>query len=137
MRQAPVLAGRFATLFTSLDSLERFVLEHREAIDRILRQLGDKQEWAVKGLLDRTDALRYDAPVGSARSGRKLGRRFPGRPIFPGEADQGPVGERDFNLRLREFCRRAGGVLGAQAAEFRERKVLTSAAAENGRARSY
>jgi hypothetical protein len=38
--------------------------------------------------------------------------------------------ERDFHLRLKEFCRRAAAALGAPAGGFRERKVLGSVAAE-------
>src|ERR1035441_7876995 len=57
MSRAAVLPARFATLFTTLESLESYVLERREAIPRIFAQLGDRQEWAVKGLLDRATAL--------------------------------------------------------------------------------
>src|ERR1035438_4586452 len=40
MGQTPVLPARFATLFTSLDSLNRSVLEHREAIRSEERRVG-------------------------------------------------------------------------------------------------
>ena len=53
----PVLPARFATLFTSMDSLQRFVLEHRDAVAGFFTKLGDQREWAVKGLLDRGLAL--------------------------------------------------------------------------------
>src|ERR1019366_1055238 len=57
MSRAPVLPARFATLFISVDSLQRSVFEHREAIAQFFAQLGDQQEWAVKGLLNRAAAL--------------------------------------------------------------------------------
>src|SRR5664280_2041032 len=57
MSRAPVLPARFATLFTSVDSLQQSVRAHREAITGFFAQLGDQQEWAVKGLLDRAAAL--------------------------------------------------------------------------------
>lgn len=129
MRQMPVLPARFATLFTSLDSLQQAVSEHREAITGFFDRLGDKQEWAVKGLLDRAGAL---SALGS-----------PGRPApeEPGPAISAGAGylrekriqaqlEREFNLRLKEFCRRAAAALGAPAGGFRERKVLGSVAEE-------
>ena len=79
MSQAPVLPARFATLFTSVDSLQQSVLEHREAIAGFFAQLGDQQEWAVKGLLDRAGALER---LGS--SGPENPRRAPplARDIF-------------------------------------------------------
>ena len=68
MRQAPVLPARFATLFTSVESLQRSVLERREAIAQFFAQLGDRQEWAVKGLLNRAGAL--ESPVASGQPAR-------------------------------------------------------------------
>jgi hypothetical protein len=129
MGRAPVLPARFATLFTSFDSLKQYVLEHREAIAEFFAQLGEKQEWAVKGLLNRAGAL---GGLGS-----------PGRPAPEEPAQVVSAGaqylrekriqaqsERDFSLRLREFCRRAAAALGAQAGGFRERKVLAAATAD-------
>src|ERR1039457_974665 len=58
MSRAPVLPARFATLFTSIEGLQQSVLARREAITGFFAQLGDQQEWAVKGLLDRGSALR-------------------------------------------------------------------------------
>src|ERR1035438_8936614 len=58
MRRAPVLPARWATLFTSFEGLQQSVLARREPITGFFAQLGDQQEWAVKGLLDRGSALR-------------------------------------------------------------------------------
>jgi hypothetical protein len=122
MRQTPVLPARFATLFTSPDSVEQSVLEHREAITGFFARLGDQQEWAVKGLLDRAGSLRKlgaaEAPAPSAA---------PGARYFQEKRIKAQV-EKDFNLRLKEFCRRAAAALGAHPDEFRERKVLAPAA---------
>jgi hypothetical protein len=128
MRQAPVLPARFATLFTSVDSLQRSVLERREAIAQFFAQLGDQQEWAVKGLLNRANAL------------ERLG--WPGRPAVEDRAPAASPGaryfeekrlqaqwERNFTLRLKEFCLRAAAALGAQAGAFRERQALASVTA--------
>src|ERR1039457_6988622 len=61
--RVPVLPARFATLFTSLESLQRFVVEHREAVAGFFTELGDQREWAVKGLLDRGQALGRPGPM--------------------------------------------------------------------------
>ena len=119
MSRAPVLPARFATLFSSLDSLEQFVLEHRETVAKFFAQLGDKQEWAVKGLLDRAAAL------------EKLGQPAtpvpncsPGAHYFEQKRLKAQA-EREFSQRLKEFCRRTAADLGTHAGGFRERKVLT------------
>jgi len=119
MRQTPVLPARFATLFTSVDSLKQSIFEHREAIAGFFARLGDKQEWAVKGLLDRAGSLRElgaaEVPAPSAA---------PGARYFQEMRIKAQL-EKDFNLRLKEFCRRAAAALGAHPGVFRERKVLT------------
>jgi Gas vesicle synthesis protein GvpL/GvpF. len=122
MRQTPVLPARFATLFTSLDSLQQAVHEHREAITGFFARLGDKQEWAVKGLLDRAGALRrLGSPEPSAPA------TSPGARYFQEKRIQAQW-ERDFNFRLKEFCRRAAAALGAEVNDFRERPALGAVA---------
>lgn len=116
MRQAPVLPARFATLFTSLDSLEQSVLEHRRAIARFFAELGDRQEWAVKGLLDRSGSLARlgaaEAPAAATGAQYLQTKRM--------KAQQ----ERDFSRLLKEFCRRAAAALGAHPGVFRERRLV-------------
>jgi hypothetical protein len=122
MRQTPVLPARFATLFTSLDSLQQAVYEHREAITGFFDRLGDKQEWAVKGLLDRAGALRRLGASAAPAPDTSPGSRY-----FQEKRIQAQL-ERDFNLRLKEFCRRAAAALGTQANGFRERPALGAVA---------
>ncbi len=116
MRQAPVLPARFATLFTSLDSLQRSILKNQRAIAAFFAGLGDKQEWAVKGLLDRTGSL---AELGAAETPSPA----PGAQYLQAKRRKAQL-ERDFNLRLREFSGRAAATLGAQPGAFRERRIL-------------
>lgn len=59
MQFSPVLPARFGTLFSSLESLKALVDNHCEAILRFLEYAADKEEWAVKGLLDREEAQRH------------------------------------------------------------------------------
>jgi hypothetical protein len=124
MRQAPVLPLRFATLFTSVDAMRQSVLERREAANGFFVQFGDQQEWAVKGRLDRAEAMERpgrpaaDEPAPAASAGARYFR----------ERRIKVQWERDFNLHLKEFCRRVAAALGAQAGGFRERKVLAPVA---------
>ena len=122
MSRAPVLPARFATLFSSLDSLEQFVLEHREAVAGFFADLGDKQEWAVKGLLDRVTALERLGQPAEVEPERSPGARYFEQKRLKAQA------EREFNQRLKEFCRQTAADLGTHAGGFRERNVLTPVA---------
>jgi len=119
MGWAAVLPARFATLFSSLDSLQQFIVEHREAIAGFFAKLGGQQEWAVKGLLDRAGAMHgLFHPAAEELTGSPGTRYFQERRI----KNQLEV---EFNQRLRAFSQQAAAALGAHAGGFRERKVLT------------
>jgi len=124
--RVPVLPARFATLFTSLDSLERLVLEHRDAVTRFFTELGDQREWAVKGLLDRPHALQGPGSPGQPAADERAPAASPGARYFEEKRIKAQW-ERDFNFRLKEFCRRAAAALAGHAGGFRERKVLGTA----------
>jgi len=129
--RVPVLPARFATLFTSMDSCERFVREHREAVMRFFAELGDQREWAVKGLLDRGQALEGPGSRGRPAADERAPAASPGAKYFEEKRIKAQW-ERDFNLRLKEFCRRAAAALVEHAGGFRERKVLSPVEAATG-----
>jgi len=130
MRQGPVLPARFATLFTSFDSLHQAVTEGRGSIAGFFDQLSDKQEWAVKGLLDRAGALRrLGSSAQPSATEAPAPAASPGARYFQQKRIQAEV-ERDFKSRLKEFCRRAAAALGASADGFRERRTLGAVAGE-------
>jgi len=66
MRVSPVLPARLGTLFSSMDALERFLAAHHAAIAGFLTDTEDKQEWAVKGILDRARASEWLASAMTA-----------------------------------------------------------------------
>lgn len=129
MSRVPVLPARFATLFTSFDSMQQSVHEHREAITGFFAQLGDRQEWAVKGLLNRAGALGSPGSSGQPAPDGQALVTSPGTQYFRNKRISAQL-ERDFNLRLKEFCLKVAAVLGAQASGFRERGVSMPAAAQ-------
>jgi Gas vesicle synthesis protein GvpL/GvpF len=53
MRVSPVLPARLGTLFSSPRALERFFARHHAAVANFLAEVENKEEWAVKGVLDR------------------------------------------------------------------------------------
>jgi hypothetical protein len=129
MRQTPVLPARFATLFSSVDSLQQAVYERRETIAGFFAKLGGKQEWAVKGLLDRAGALRRVGSPARPAPDPLAPAASPGARYFQQKRIQAGL-KRDFNHRLKEFCRRAAAELGAEAHGFRERPALGAVAVE-------
>lgn len=120
--RVPVLPARFATLFTSIDSLQRFVFEHRDAVTGFFAQLGDQREWAVKGLLDRGRVLEGPGSPNRPAADERAPVASPGARYFEEKRIQAQW-KRDFNLRLKEFCRRAAAALAQHAGSFRERSL--------------
>ncbi len=58
-RRAPVLPCRFATLFSSFDSLDRFIDANRSAVHEFLNQVREEQEWILKVLVDHQAVRRW------------------------------------------------------------------------------
>lgn len=56
MRKSPVLPFGFATLFSSLETLEQHLEQHYADILQFLIHMTDKEEWSVKGFLDSASA---------------------------------------------------------------------------------
>ena len=126
MSLTSVLPARFATIFSSLDSLKQFVLEHREAIAGFFADLDGKQEWAVKGLLDRALALEK---LGQSTVQEQLLNVSPGMRYFQEKRLKIQL-EREFNQRLRAFCQQTAAAMAVHTGGFMERKVLASVAGE-------
>ncbi len=70
MRVSPVLPARLGTLFSSPQALDRFFAIHHVAIATFLADVESKEEWAVKGVLDRARASEWLAStINSASQG--------------------------------------------------------------------
>jgi hypothetical protein len=52
LARAPVLPVRFGAVFSSEDALCQFVASRVETISRFLDTIAEREEWAVKGMLD-------------------------------------------------------------------------------------
>ncbi len=120
MGQSPVLPARFATLFSSLDSLRRFILEYRDAITRYFEQLGDQREWAVKGLLDRTLARERSTEAPDRPPGPLTDS--PGQSYLHKKRTAAKAVEQTSQW-LRAACENAAAELEQQASAFRERQL--------------
>ncbi len=122
MKQAPVLPARFATLFSSVDHLQKFVLDHHDTIAGFLASFTGQREWAVKVMLDRRLA---DA----ARAGNATANRAPGTDYLKRRRADACARE-DFIQYLRSMCEAAARTLRQCTNDFRERKVWKAGEAE-------
>lgn len=61
MAQSPVLPVRFGTLFLTQSSLDRTIQTHGLEITAFLNHVRDREEWAIKGYMDRKKALKQVA----------------------------------------------------------------------------
>jgi hypothetical protein len=132
MRHSPVLPARFATLFASAGSLRGFVLQHRTAIAGFFSEIGDQQEWAVKGLLVGARAREAMRAAGrTAAEGASPASASPGARYFEQKRIDAGL-DRQLRLWLKEAGQRAAAELRPLAGGFGERKVLGLEAVEDG-----
>jgi len=78
MRAGPVLPVRFGTIFSSGKILEKFLVEKSGEVARVLDRLSDKEEWAVKGFVDRGRAKEWLMASDPVLAGHR--RRLPDAP---------------------------------------------------------
>jgi hypothetical protein len=53
MLQSPVLPVRFGSVFSNLEQLENALIRHHDTILNFLNDISDKEEWTLKGFMDR------------------------------------------------------------------------------------
>lgn len=124
MRRSPVLPARFGTLFSSLEKLETLIKEHHDAISEFLARIADKEEWAVKGLLDRPRAR--NELISEALAGQKAtpSSLTPGIRYVQEQRIRADV-EKQLNGWLRKACREIAGELSRHASGFCEGRLMS------------
>ncbi len=123
MRVSPVVPARFATLFSSRDTLATWLETHHDAISRALDRFADHEEWAVKGTLDRRKA---EARFLAAALARQEGVRpsSPGARYFEERRIRARIGQ-ELGAWLKEAGAGIARALLDHAMEFREREVVS------------
>ena len=124
MRSSPVLPARFATLFSSLNKLETFLEENHDALSRSLAQIADKEEWAIKGLLNRARAKEALADEISTAEEAASVTLSPGIRYFHEQRIRTEV-EKRLKVWLTNTCSQIAGALREHASDFRERSVIS------------
>jgi len=133
MRGSPVVPARFATLFSSRETLAAWLETHHDAISRALDRFADREEWAVKGTLDRRKAEARFLDAALARQGGALSAS-PGRRYFEERRIQAGIGQ-EIDAWLTEVSGGIARALLGSAEEFREREVVSSGAPDEAGAR--
>jgi gas vesicle protein GvpL/GvpF len=124
MRLSPVLPARFATLFSSLESLEEFLKKHYASIRRFLDRVAGKDEWAVKGMLERKRAKESIFSQSLAAREQELSGLSQGARYLL-ERRLGADVQRELQAWLQEICEELIGDLRHIAAPFLRRPVLS------------
>jgi hypothetical protein len=124
MSQSPVLPTRFGTIFLSLASLEQFLEKNHDKVLQFLDQVTDREEWSVKGFLDRTKAKEELLAMELSRQKESLALLSPGKRYFQEQRIRNNVGK-EFNLWLKGLCNSIAQDLNIYAANFSERLILS------------
>jgi hypothetical protein len=122
MQYSPVLPARFGTIFLSLLSLEKNLQRHYNTITVFLDHITDKEEWGVKGLLDRSGAKEKLCALQFFREAERLDTLPPGKRYFEEQRLRARC-DQELQHWLQEVCRRVWSKIQDYASEFRERPV--------------
>lgn len=124
MVYSSVLPARFGTIFSSLRRLEKRMLIHYTAIDRFLHKVVNKEEWAVKGFLDREIARKHLTARNFSRDDEQLSTLPPGKQYFQKKRAVSTA-EKTLNQQLKSVLEEAWSHLKSYASDCCERNVLS------------
>jgi len=124
MRRSPAFPTRFGTIFSSFDALEKLLDVHYDEISRFLDKAAGKEEWAVKGLLNRAQAKRSFSTLMLSREEGRLASLSPGKRYLSEQRIRSSA-DRELNSWLKGVIKGIGDDLGRHSSEFCERKVLS------------
>ena len=122
MRHSPVLPARFGTIFSSPERLEETIRQHRQAISRFLDRVTGREEWAVKGLLNRSRAREEFIAAHLGRQAETLAALTPGRRYFQ-EHLMRHQAEQDLCRWLKDACREVMLALKGHVRQVREHRL--------------
>lgn len=132
MRQSPVLPLRFGTIFSAAESLEKRLEKHHEAISQFLDKVTDRQEWAVKGMLDRARARDELLSLSLAKEEKHLASSSPGIRYFQEQRIRTGV-EKELKSWLLEVSNQMRNDLSRFASEFCQRRLFSREVTGNDR----
>lgn len=127
IRQSPVLPARFGTIFSSQETLDNYLKENYGAITKFLDYVADKEEWGVRGMMDRVKVRENHFALLLTEQERSLSSLPPGRRYFQEKRLQSDL-EKKLNLWLEEVLKKVRNHLSHLTPDYFERKVLSRTA---------
>ena len=127
MHHSPVFPAGFGTVFSSLESMEKFLKKHHTTISQFLEQQTCNEEWAVKGMLDRTKAKEKLFSTALAAQAESLNALSQGTRYFQEQRIRNNI-EKELNCSLMQACNKIIDDLRCYATDSCERKILSKEA---------
>ncbi len=124
LRHSPVLPARFGTIFSSWGRLENFTKLHHFAISLFLDRVRDKEEWAIKGFVDRDRAQKGVTGICLDREGDRLAMLSPGKQYFEKKRIEANA-RKALNRWLKDIAEMIFKELHPYASRFHERELLS------------
>jgi hypothetical protein len=123
MHRSPVFPAQFGTIFSSQESLEKLMEMHHNVISHFLEKVADKEEWAVKGLLEKEKAEEELFSILLTQQKESLNNLSPGMRYFQEKQIKASI-EKELKHRLKKFSRWIAKDLSTYSSDFIERKSL-------------
>lgn len=120
----PVLPAGFASLFSSLESLEKLLKEKYDFIWQFFNKVTGKQEWAVKGLMDRKKATKFFLSQLLTNQEQKLSALSQGMRYFEEQKIRASA-DKALNQWLKKTSADLVKKLNYHACDFYERRLLS------------
>jgi hypothetical protein len=124
MCHSPVVPARFGTIFSSMNRLEDLLKVHGKTILKYLDHLSDKQEWAVKGLIDMARAKEKLFSEIIAAEAERFASLPPGTRYFREKRIHNHAGC-ELNCRLKEIYKETADDLSALASDVYPGRLLS------------
>lgn len=122
MKDAPALPARFGTLYSERASLIDFLNKQHDSIAQFLNHIKGKQEFAVKGMLNRNAARQRLLEQNLSEQQVQLASLSPGQRYFKEQKIKAAV-EQELNQWLQQICSHIAQQLNQIAIDFRARNV--------------
>jgi len=124
MCHSPVVPARFGTIFSSMNRLKDLLKIHGKTILNCLDQVADKQEWAVKGLIDMARAKAKIVSEIIAAEEQRLASLQPGARYFQEKRIHNHAGS-ELNCRLKQIYKETADDLSALASDVYPGRLLS------------
>jgi len=132
MTLSPVLPLQFGTIFSSPEALEERVRPHKEVIEEFLNKAAAREEWAVKGYWDKTQALKLLSQEKQRQESERLAAMGPGQRYFE-QKKLDAAAKEELVQWLWRTCEAMSQSLARHGAEFRQRGLLSMQASGTNR----